>query len=157
MIKYGRHAKILEIIKEQSIETQEDLVCALRAAGYDATQATVSRDIRELRLIKASAPGGGYRYATSNAESSSSNTSNDLESRLNVILGEAMVRVDSAMNQVVVKTLPGMANAAASAVDNCISNNSIVGTIAGDDTILLIMRDEKEAVKLVSYLNRILK
>ena len=153
MIKYGRHAKILEIIKEQIIETQEDLVAALRDAGYDATQATVSRDIRELRLIKVSAPGGGYRYATSVAD----NASTDLESRLNVILGEAMVGVDYAMNQVVVKTLPGMANAAASAVDNCIANNSIVGTIAGDDTILLIMRDEKEAVKLVSYLNRILK
>ena len=77
--------------------------------------------------------------------------------RSNVILGEAMTGVDYAMNQVVVKTLPGMANAAASAVDNCFTNNSIVGTIAGDDTILLIMRDEKEAVKLVTYLNRILK
>ena len=153
MIKYGRHAKILEIIKESIIETQEDMVNALKDAGYDATQATVSRDIRELHLIKVAAPGGGYRYATSMADSNS----NDLESRLNVILGEAMVGVDYAMNQVVVKTLPGMANAAASAVDNCINNNSIVGTIAGDDTILLIMRDKKEAVKLVSYLKRILK
>ena len=153
MIKYGRHAKILEIIKDNVIETQEDLVNALKNAGYDATQATVSRDIRELHLIKVSAHGGGYRYATAVSESSSG----DLESRLNVILGEAMTGVDYAMNQVVVKTLPGMANAAASAVDNCIANNSIVGTIAGDDTILLIMRDEKEAVKLVSYLNRILK
>ena len=153
MVKYGRHAKILEIIKENVIETQEELVSALKNEGYESTQATVSRDIRQLKLIKVSAPGGGYKYATAVSES----TSADLETRLNVILGEAMVSVDYAMNQVVVKTLPGMANAAASAVDNCIENNSIVGTIAGDDTILLIMRDEKEAVKLVSYLNRILK
>ncbi|MDP4119217.1 MAG: arginine repressor [Bacillota bacterium] len=152
-MKYGRHAKILEIIKENIIETQEDLVAALKNAGYEATQATVSRDIRELRLIKVSAAGGKYRYATASADTGSG----DIESRLNVILGEAMVSVDYAMNQIVIKTLPGMANAAASAVDNCIANNSIVGTIAGDDTLLLIMRDEKEAVKLVSYLNRILK
>lgn len=153
MIKYGRHAKILEIIKENAVKTQEDLVSLLREAGYDATQATVSRDIRELRLIKVSDSGGGYKYATALTESGSG----DLESRLNVILGESMISVDCALNQVVIKTLPGMANAAASAIDNCIMNNSILGTIAGDDTILLIMRDEKEAVKLVSFLNRILK
>ena len=152
-MKYGRHAKILEIIRENIIETQEELVAALRKEGYDATQATVSRDIRELRLIKVAAPGGGYRYATAANE----NGSSDVESRLNIILGESMTEVDYALNQVVVKTLPGMAGAAAAAVDGCITNNSIVGTIAGDDTILLIMRDEKEAVKLVSYLNRILK
>ena len=92
------------------------------------------------------------------AESGASN----IESRLNVILGEAMVDVDYAMNQIVIKTLPGMAGAAASAVDTCIANssvanNSLVGTIAGDDTILLIMRDEKESARLVSYLKRILK
>ncbi len=153
MIKYGRHAKILEIIKENSIETQEELVTALKAAGYESTQATISRDIRELRLIKVAAAGGKYRYATAISEAGTG----DIDSRLNVILGEAMTGIDYAMNQVIIKTLPGMANAAASAVDNCIANNSIVGTIAGDDTILLIMRDEKEAIKLVSYLNRILK
>ena len=152
-MKYGRHAKILEIIRQNIVETQEELVTALRQEGYDATQATVSRDIRELRLIKVAAPGGGYRYATSAGETGSSDT----ESRLNIILGESMTEVDYALNQVVVKTLPGMANAAAAAVDSCIANHSIVGSIAGDDTILLIMRDEKEAVKLVSYLNRILK
>ena len=152
-MKYGRHAKILEIIRENIIETQEELVSALKKEGYDATQATVSRDIRELRLIQVAAPGGGYRYATAATD----NGNGDVESRLNIILGESMTEVDYALNQVVIKTLPGMAGAAAAAVDGSITNNSIVGTIAGDDTILLIMRDEKEAVKLVSYLNRILK
>lgn len=150
MIKHKRHAKILEIIKEKSIKTQDDLVAALKNAGQNATQATVSRDIRELRLIKVADTDGGYRYATADGVSPTSN----VESRLNLILGEAMVSVDYALNQVVVKTLPGMAGAAASAMDSCLTNNSIIGTIAGDDTILLIMRDEKEAVKLVSYLRR---
>ena len=150
MVKHKRHAKILEIIKEKPIKTQEDLVLALKNAGQNATQATVSRDIRELRLIKVADSDGGYRYATAEGVGST----NNVESRLNLILGEAMVSVDYALNQVVVKTLPGMAGAAASAIDSCLINNSIIGTIAGDDTILLIMRDEKEAVKLVSYLSR---
>ncbi len=150
MIKHKRHAKILEIIKEKSIKTQDDLVLALKNAGQNATQATVSRDIRELRLIKVADTDGGYRYATADGVSQT----NNVEARLNLILGEAMVSVDYALNQVVVKTLPGMAGAAASAMDSCLANDSIIGTIAGDDTILLIMRDEKEAVKLVSYLRR---
>ncbi len=150
MVKHGRHAKILQIIKDKSIKTQEDLVIALKDEGYDATQATVSRDIRQLRLIKVADNSGGYRYATAVTE----NKTSDEKTRLNLILGEAMVSVDYALNQVVVKTFPGMAGAAASAIDACFDDNSIVGSIAGDDTILLIMRDEKEAVKLVSKLRR---
>src|SRR5690348_16425051 len=111
-MKYSRHAKILEIIEKNIVEIQDELAEKLKEMGMDVTQATVSRDIKELRLIKVMTEGGGYKYAPfTQSESSISN-------KLITIFNEAFVSSDYANNIVIVKTLPGMAQASASAVDS---------------------------------------
>jgi len=148
-MKYTRHAKILELIEKYPIETQEELAEKLREHGMDVTQATVSRDIKELRLIKVMSDDGTYRYAS--ITRSESNISN----KLLTVFTESFVSCDYANNIVVVKTLPGMAQAAASAVD-ALRWPEIVGTIAGDDTIMIVCRAEKIAEELVSKFNRMI-
>ena len=151
MLKYDRHTKILELIREFEIKTQEELVEKLGDVGYDATQATVSRDIRELRLIKVMCSEGAYKYATTLNE-----TVGDLEHRLNTIFSESIISVDHARNIVVVKTLSGMAQAACAALDmTCY--NEVVGTIAGDDTLFIAVRDDKNAGKLAARLKRLVR
>ena len=149
-MKYNRHAKILEIIEKNVIETQEELAEKLRESGMDVTQATVSRDIKELRLIKVATSDNRYRYA--------SITQNDstVSSKLINVFNESFVSSDYANNIVVIKTLPGMAQASASAVDS-LKWPEILGTIAGDDTIMIICRAEKIAEKLVEKFNRLVK
>jgi len=146
-MKYSRHAKILELIEKYHIETQEELAEKLREHGMDVTQATVSRDIKELRLIKVMADGGRYKYA------SISQNDGNISNKLLTIFTESFVSCDYANNIVVVKTLPGMAQASASAVD-ALKWAEIIGTIAGDDTILIICRAEKIAEELVDKLNK---
>ncbi|MCX7710371.1 MAG: arginine repressor [Clostridia bacterium] len=149
-MKYNRHAKILELIERNAIETQEELVEKLKELGMDVTQATVSRDIKELRLIKVMMEDGRYRYAAlAHNEGSISN-------KLLTIFIEAFVSCDYANNIVIVKTLSGMAQAAASAVDS-LKWTEIVGTIAGDDTIMIVCRAEKIAEELVNKFNRMAK
>jgi transcriptional regulator of arginine metabolism len=148
-MKYSRHAKILELIEQYHIETQEELAEKLREHGMDVTQATVSRDIKELRLIKAMADNGSYRYA------SISRNDGNISNKLLTVLNESFVSCDYANNIVVVKTLPGMAQAAASAVD-ALKWSEIVGTIAGDDTIMIVCRAERIAEELVSKFNRMI-
>ncbi len=148
-MKYSRHAKILELIEQYHIETQEELAERLREHGMDVTQATVSRDIKELRLIKVMADNGAYRYA------SISRSDGNISNKLLTVLNESFVSCDYANNIVVVKTLPGMAQAAASAVD-ALNWPDIVGTIAGDDTIMIVCRAEKIAEELVSKFSRMI-
>ncbi len=111
-MKYNRHAKILEIIENYDIETQDELVAKLKEYGMDVTQATVSRDIKELRLVKVTSPDGKARYKAM------SNDSSVISDRLLTILREGYVSSDYANNILVVKTLPGMAQAVASAIDS---------------------------------------
>ena len=151
MNKYERHSYILEIIKDNVIQTQEDLSKKLLQYGVYATQATISRDIRELKLIKVASGNDAYRYATSITESE-----NDFESRLKNVFIESVVAVDVAKNIVVVKTLSGMAQAAAAALDT-MEYPEIVGCIAGDDTIIVVSPDEKTAAKLSSKLKPLIK
>lgn len=149
--KYDRHAKIIELIGEYEIQTQEELVERLRAEQFDATQATVSRDIRELRLIKVMSGNGVYKYATTAAGAVS-----DTNAKLQIIFSESVTTIDYAQNIVVVKTLPGMAQAAASAMD-AMEHDGVIGCIAGDDTVMVVIRDTKDAQKLTAKLKRLVK
>ena len=146
--KKQRHTKILELIKTEPIERQEDIARKLNDLGYMVTQATVSRDIRDLNLIKQSV-GGVIKYVLPE-EVSTDNTVKLID-----IFGNSVVSVECAENLLVVKTLSGTAHAAASAID-AMSNSMILGTIAGDDTILIITADENAAVTLVNMLTSIL-
>ena len=138
-MKSKRQAKIIEIVSTQSVETQEQLLAALQEAGFRGTQATISRDIKELRIVKELTSLGTYRYTTSVNEVGGS-----FSSRLNTIFRECVISYDCAQNIVVIKTLPGLASAAGSAVDSM--NLSIVlGTLAGDDTVIVVMRDTNAA------------
>ena len=149
-MKTRRHAKILEIISQYSVDTQEALLQYLREAGFDVTQATVSRDIKELRLIKTLGPDGTYRYSTVKLES------DNMSARFHSLLNDAVVNVDYAGNIVVVKCLPGMAQAACAAMDS-MRFGSVVGSLAGEDTILCITKDENRSVDLVTELKKLLK
>ena len=138
-MKSERQTKILELIAEQEIETQNQMMEALLSKGIRSTQATLSRDIKELRLVKELAPGGGYRYVAPSREESQ-----DHADRLRKIFRECVVSYDTAQNPVVSRTLPGLANAAASAMDN-MEIPHLVGTIAGDDTVFMAMRTTDNA------------
>jgi len=144
-----RQNAILALVSEYEIQTQEELSEKLRNMGYEVTQATVSRDIKELRLVKVRNDSGIVCYrADSQTETS------DVEQRLRSILKHSMVSVDYAENDVVIKTLPGVAQAAAAAID-AMRWNEIVGSIAGDDTILMVTRSSKTAVEVIEKLKRI--
>lgn len=149
-MKYNRHAKILEIVDKNIIETQEEIAEKLKESGMDVTQATVSRDIKELRLIKVMTEDGRYKYAA--FTKSESFVTNRL---LNIFI-ESFVSSDYANNIVIVKTLPGMAQASASAIDS-LKWTEIVGTIAGDDTIMIVCRAEKIAEELVNKFSKMAK
>jgi len=149
-MKYNRHAKILEIIEQYVIETQEEIAEKLKELGMEITQATISRDIKELRLIKVMAEGNRYRYAPF------SKNENIISNKLMNIFIESYVSSDYANNIVVVKTLSGMAQAAAAAIDS-LKWPDIVGTIAGDDAIMIVCRAEKIAEDLVNKFNKMVK
>lgn len=136
-MKNQRHAKIIEIITNTNTVNQSDLTRKLRDAGFSVTQATVSRDIKQLGLIKTSDGKNGYRYrlALDSASVSVKHIS---------IFSQSVIKVTCALHTIVIKTLSGMANAAAAAVDNLVGDK-ILGSIAGDDTILIITSSEKEA------------
>lgn len=138
-MKSKRQEEILALIQEQNIETQNQLIEELSKRGVKSTQATLSRDIRELRLVKELCPEGGYRYAIPSREESGNHVD-----RLRKIFRECVISFDTAQNIVVIHTLPGLANAAASMLDNLEVPN-LVGTLAGDDTAFLAMRDVQTA------------
>ncbi len=157
-MKSLRHEKILEIIAKYDVETQEELTEYLKNEGFAVTQATVSRDIKALRLIKVAAGSDGgvdnrYKYSV--------NTSKDevdsaLGAKFKAILGHAIVSCDYAGNLVVMKTYAGMAQASAAAIDSMNIDN-VLGTIAGDDTILVVVRTEDEAEELVKKIEKLTK
>lgn len=150
-MKSKRQETILEIVSTRDIETQEQLLEALQSAGYHSTQATISRDIKELRIVKELTKFGTYRYTTSSKE-----ISNTFSNRLNTIFRECITGYDYAQNLVVLHTLPGLAGAAASAVD-AMEMGLVLGTIAGDDTVLIIMRDTNAAAAFCGEIKDLLK
>ncbi|MEA5152446.1 MAG: arginine repressor [Oscillospiraceae bacterium] len=141
-MKPGRQNVILEIISEHDIETQHQLLQALSARGVKSTQATLSRDIKDMRLIKELGPNGNYRYVTA-----AKPETDDFDRRLKKIFRESVISYDFAQNILVIKTLPGLAPAACSAIDG-MDIKELVGTLAGDDTAFLAMRDNDAAQKL---------
>ena len=147
-MKVKRQSKILELIRENDIETQEMLADLLNKAGFNVTQATVSRDIRELKLTKATMQSGKQKYVATAKESSF------VTERLNRVFRDGIVSIDYAQNIVVIKTLVGMAMAVAAALDS-MENSEIMGTIAGDDTIICVVKNESKAVKLTENLKAI--
>ena len=138
-MKAQRQAKIMEIISTSNVETQEQLLAALQDAGFNSTQATISRDIKELRIVKELTSFGTYRYTTAAREVPAS-----FSGRLNTIFRECVTSFDYAQNIIVIHTLPGLANAAASALD-AMNISVILGTLAGDDTVMVVMRDTNSA------------
>lgn len=149
-MKSERQAKIMEIISNTNVETQEQLLQALQAEGFSSTQATISRDIKELRIIKELTNVGVYRYTTAAREVPSSFTG-----RLNTIFRECVTSFDYAQNIVVIHTLPGLANGAASALDT-MHMGVVLGTIAGDDTVFVVMRDANAAAAFCGEIKSLL-
>ena len=146
-MKSGRHTKILEIIGTYAIETQDELLERLGAEGYRVTQATVSRDIKDLRLVKTLGSDGKYRYT------SAAGRRDDLRSSFAQLFSNSVTSIDLAQNIVVIKTLSGMANAVCAAMDST-DNAAVVGTIAGDDTIFVACRSSESAAALTDSLKQ---
>lgn len=149
-MKTVRQVAILDIIEKQEIETQEELASALNARGIRVTQATVSRDIKELRLLKVLTPSGKYKYATGDQ------ADNNLTERFIRMLAESLLSVSSANNLIVVKTLSGSANVAAEALDS-MHWPEVLGTLAGDNTVLLIIRSNEETITVTSRIREMMK
>jgi len=149
-MKPNRHAQILKLIREYDIETQEELAKKLNETGFPVTQATVSRDIRELKLTKQANDHGGFRYALME------NIPKDEEGRFIRVLKDSFVSMDTADSIVVIKTAPGMAMAAASVLDE-LHLDEIVGSIAGDNTIMCVARSHDDAVRVMENLRRMLE
>jgi len=146
MSKAKRHIKIRELISEYDIETQDELVDRLKELGFNVTQATVSRDIKELRLIKIPSASGKYKYSLPTKQRY------DVEEKLKRRLMEAFVSIDHAANFIVLKTLPGNANAIGALIDE-LDWEEIMGTICGDDTCLILCRTEKKTKTVFKRLN----
>ena len=138
-MKSQRQAKIMEIITNKNVETQEQLLQELQSAGFNSTQATISRDIKELRIVKELTSFGTYRYCVSSDEMTGS-----FSGRLNTIFRECVTGFDYAQNIIIIRTLPGLASAAGSAID-AMNMHLVVGCLAGDDTVMVVMRDNNAA------------
>jgi len=150
-MKSFRQSVIMEIIREREVETQEELAAELRKRSYKVTQATVSRDIKELRLVKVLSPSTGkYKYAAADT------TENDLSERFIRMFSESVLEFSYAYNQIVIKTLSGSANMAAEAID-CLRWPEIMGTLAGDNTILLLVKSEESVPTVLERLKRIME
>ena len=149
-MKSTRQNAILELIRDQDIETQEDLADALRKQDFKVTQATVSRDIRELRLLKVLSSAGTYKYATADKPE------NGLSERFHRIFSESVLGMNHAYNQVVIKTLPGSANVAAEMIDS-LRWPEILGTLAGDNTILMLVRSVEEVDVVLRQIDEMLR
>ena len=150
-MKNDRQAKILEIIEQEPIDTQEQLQQKLQEQGVTCTQATISRDIKQLHLIKEPVGQGRYRYTVS-----SQRNRLNVADKLRTIFRESIVSVDFAQNIVVIKTMAGLANAAAAALDG-MNVPDMVGTLAGDDTALLVMKDIEAARGFCEDIHEMLK
>ncbi len=149
-MKSKRHAMILKLIASENIETQEELARMLSAQGFEVTQATVSRDIKELRLIKVLTGEGRYKYATvERAES-------DMQERFINLFSSCVISITSAGNIIVIKTMAGSASVAAEAIDS-MKWNEIAGSIAGDNTIFVAVRDGKSIADVIKKFQKMIK
>ena len=147
-MKVSRHAKIIELINSYNIETQEELAEYLNNAGFKVTQATVSRDIRDLNLTKVAVSGGRQKYVLHRQDEP------ELGEKYMRVLRDGFISMDKAQNILVIKTVSGMAMAVAAAVD-AMKWNEVVGCIAGDDTILCAIRSTEDTVKVMDKIGRI--
>jgi transcriptional regulator of arginine metabolism len=149
-MKAQRQRKILDIIEKYDIDTQEALQDKLREEGFEVTQTTISRDITQLKLVKAITSAGKYKYIVPNVR-----TENNI-AVMSSALTDAVVKIVAAKNIVVIKTLSGMANAIAVCVDTMLHDN-IVGSVAGDDTVLIVTADDDIAASMVDDLKAAFK
>lgn len=150
MKSFERRELILELISANAVETQDDLLVLLKNKGIETTQATVSRDVKKLNLIKTQDASGKYRYAVSSTapnEDSAGNIS---------FIRSAVLSIDYALNNVVIKCSAGMAQAACATID-LLQHDLILGTIAGDDTVLIITRSTEESAELCGFLNDMIR
>lgn len=150
-MKNDRQNRILEIIERENVETQEQLQQRLQEQGVICTQATISRDIKQMHLVKEPVGQGRYRYTVSSQRSRL-----NVADKLRGIFRESIVSIDNAQNIVVIKTMSGLANAAAAAVDS-MSVPYMVGSLAGDDTAFLVMRDAESAKSFCAEVHEMLK
>ena len=148
-MKISRQSKIVELINKYDIETQEDLADRLMKDGYNVTQATVSRDIRELKLTKVAVDGGRQKYIVLQK------TEPGMSEKYTRVLRDGFISMDMAQNIMVVKTVPGMAMAVAAALD-ALQMNSIVGCIAGDDTVMCAIRSAEETIMVMEKLSKLI-
>lgn len=148
-MKYARHSKILEVIGKFDIETQEELAKYLADNGFEVTQATISRDIKELRLIKVLSKEGTYKYATLQHHESS------MSDRFQKLFRDSVLSIDYTENTIVIKTLIGAANAAAAALD-AFDLKDVVGSLAGDDTIFILIRNKENVERAINQLEELL-
>jgi len=149
-MKSNRQKKILEIINRYHIETQDDLIDRLLVEGFSVTQATVSRDIRELQLTKVLTGKGSYRYVAPKKEDMVAGL------KFNAALVDSITSVEYAMNMIVIKTYPGLAQAVAAGVDN-LSIAEVLGCVAGDDTIMIVTRNEASAKSISERIRVMMK
>ena len=150
MVRSARHAKILEIISSKEIETQEELCEALERENIVVTQATISRDIRDLRLFKVAGVEKKYRYAYINESES------DISPKMRSLFRDCVLSVKAAQNLVVIKTLIGNGANAGAVVDK-LNHDEVVGSVAGDDTLLVVCHDNESALTVVEKITEFLK
>lgn len=148
-MKSKRQTKILELIKAYEISTQDELLSKLNDSGFTVTQATVSRDIRELKLQKVATSSGKYKYAAA------AKTPQSLTGNFNALFSASVTSVDCAGNMIVLKTVSGMAQGVCAAMD-AVEIDGVVGTIAGDDTIFVVAKNDVTATSIVSMLNKLI-
>lgn len=148
-MKTRRHSKILEIIERYDVETQEELIERLKQVGFEVTQATISRDIRELKLSKVMTAKGSYKYLLPVRNEATT-------PRFNSALTESITKVDCASNIIVLKTYPGMAQAVATGID-AINISDILGCVAGDDTIMIVIRNAQSAVEISERIKQMMR
>lgn len=149
-MKKSRQKLITDLVEAYSIGTQEELLAMLAERGYDVTQATVSRDVKELRLTKTLDDKGDYRYTVEK------NATDDTVSKFNSIFSESVISTDYAGHMCVVRCYAGLAQAACAAFDS-MNFNQVLGTLAGDDTIFILCKDEKDASIITATINKMLK
>lgn len=149
-MKSKRQERILELVAKYEIETQDEMMSRLQDEGFNVTQATISRDLRELKLTKTLTARGTYRYCVNPGRHHAGTV------KLNNAMVDSIVQVDYSFNNVVVKTYPGLAQAVASAVDG-LNMHSILGCVAGDDTIIIVTRNEESSVELSEKIKELMK
>ena len=149
-MKSQRQSRILELISKYEIETQDDMMLRLKNEGFKVTQATVSRDLKELKLTKVPTARGTYRYSVNSGRYHTVNV------KFNSAMADSIVGVDYSCNNVVIKTYPGLAQAVASAVDT-LNMHNILGCVAGDDTIIIVTRDKESSLEISNKMKELMK